>query len=399
MRAISAALAAVALALVAPAHAVDQPSTYPGCAERQADVPWGGAVTLDLSACQSFGLGVLATPPAHGQASPAPDAPAEQFVYVHGGTGPAGGGEDHFVVLDDNSDRIRVRVRIAPPSLGVAISPGSLPGLRAGTPMAATLAASGGQAPYAFRLGEGTLPPGLSLSADGRLQGAPTRRGPYAFSVVARDARGAEGRHAYAGDVAAAKFALAPASATVVRGQRFELKLSAGGGVPPHRYSLEPGGTLPPGITLSDDGWLRGVVAVMPGDYRAGVRVTDASTGPGESFEVEPLVLRLVAPPAISLEVVPDPGARATLVVDRGQALAVATHVVIEASGEGLAGLGPASLPRTVLILPGERRARAPLPPEVMPAGAPGQPITLTVSPGPGYRAGARVEARLRSAR
>lgn len=399
MRVISAALAALALALVAPAHAVDQPSTYPGCAERQADVPWGGAVTIDLSACQSFGLGVLATPPAHGQASPAPDAPAEQVVYVHGGSGPAGGGKDHFVVLDDNSDRISVHVRIAAPTLGVAISPGTLTGLRAGMALSVPLGASGGQAPYVFRLAGGSLPDGLSLSADGRLQGAPTRRGPYAFTVAARDARGAEGRHAYAGDVAAARFALAPATAAVVRGQAFELKLSAAGGVPPHRFSLEPGATLPPGVSLSGDGWLRGVAASPPGDYRAAVRVTDTSTGPGESFEVEPLLLRLVAPPAISLDVVPEGENGAALVVDRGQVLAVSTQVVIDARGEVLAGRESAGLPRTALILPGERRARVPLPPDVAPAGGPGLPFVLAVSPGPGYQAGAQVEARLRPAR
>lgn len=401
MTAARAVLALAALALVSPAAAVDQPSTYPGCAQREAEVAWGGAVTIDLAACQSFGLGVLATPPAHGQASPAPDAPAERYVYVHGGTGPAGGGDDRFVVLDDNSDRISVRVRIGPPTLGIALAPDALPALRAGARSSAALRGSGGQAPYAFRLGEGELPPGLSLSPDGRVEGVPTRRGPYSFAVIARDARGAEGRRAYAGEVAAATFALAPETIAVVRGQAFEVKLSAGGGVAPHRFALEPGHALPPGVTLAGDGWLRGIAATAPGDYRAGVRITDASTGPGESFEVEALVMRLVPPPDISLQIVAGAGgeAPALLVVDRGAALAVPTHVALAASGDALSGNPGLGLPAGALIPPGEKRVRLPLPLAVSAEPGGGESLVLAVAPGEGYRAGARVEASVRGQR
>ena len=50
---------AASAAWAAPARAVDQPSTYPGCATRELRVPWGGAATVDLRDCQAFGLGVL----------------------------------------------------------------------------------------------------------------------------------------------------------------------------------------------------------------------------------------------------------------------------------------------------------------------------------------------------
>lgn len=391
MRAIPAALAALALALVAPAAAVDQPSTYPGCAERQAEVPWSGAVTVDLSACQSFGLGVLATPPAHGRAGPAPDAPAEHYVYVHDG---AGGSEDRFVVLDDNSDRIVVHVRIGPPTLGVALAPESLPALRAGAAVDLALQAAGGQAPYAFRLSAGTLPEGLALDAAGRLAGMPTRRGPFAFELLARDARGAEGRRAYAGDVAPGVFALAPEKVAVVKGQPFEVRLSAAGGVAPLRFALEPGHGLPAGVVLSEGGVLRGVTASTASDFRARVRITDASTGPGESFEIESFVLTLVPPPAISLSLAPAGAvAPSVLVVDRGQALAVPTRVAIRASRE------VAGLPATVLILPGERQAEVALALAANPDGAAAEPLVLTVEPGTGYRAGARLESRVREPR
>jgi len=372
------------LALSAPAGAVDQASSYPGCAEREARVAWGGAVEIDLAACQSFGLGVLATAPAHGHASPSPDAPAERYVYVHDGSGPAGGGDDRFVVLDDNSDRITLRVRVAPPTLGIALAPDALPALQAGATLDLTLAASGGQAPYAYSLADGMLPAGLALADDGRLAGAPTRRGPYAFTLLVRDARGAEGRRAFAGEVAPGVFALAPVMVAVVSGQAFEVKLSAGGGVAPHRFALEPGHALPPGVTLSADGWLRGVSATTAGDYGARVRVTDASTGPGDAFEVEPMTLRLVSPPAISLAMA-RAGGSPVLTVDRGQALAVPTRVRVAAQpADALA------LPAVVLIPPGERVARLPLP--AIRTG-PDTTVTISVLPGPGYAAGARVDA------
>ena len=49
------------------------------------------------------------------------------------------------------------------------------------------LTASGGTAPYTFAVSLGALPPGMSLSADGTLSGAPTAIGIYIFTVTAQD--------------------------------------------------------------------------------------------------------------------------------------------------------------------------------------------------------------------
>lgn len=54
-------------------------------------------------------------------------------------------------------------------------------------------AASGGQAPYAYTVTGGALPPGLTLSATGLLSGTPTLNGDYTFVVTARDASPAPG--------------------------------------------------------------------------------------------------------------------------------------------------------------------------------------------------------------
>jgi hypothetical protein len=54
-----------------------------------------------------------------------------------------------------------------------------------------TLTITGGMAPYTFSVSGGTMPPGISLSADGVLSGTPTAAGMYSFTVTAQDnARG-----------------------------------------------------------------------------------------------------------------------------------------------------------------------------------------------------------------
>lgn len=274
------------------AMAVDQPSTYPGCATRELSVPWGGAAVVDLSGCQSFGLGAVATAPAHGSATPEGD-PATAYVYTHGGETPAGGGSDRFVVLDDNSDRISVRVTIAAPGSALALGPGTLPPLRAGAAMRLRLEASGGRAPYRIDVVDGGWPAGLAMAADGVVSGTPTARGPFRATLRVTDADGATAERSVSGEAASANIALVPTRATATAGQPFRQALHGRGGVPPYRFALEPGGQLPPGITLGEDGVLSGLTAAPAGTYRLLIRVTDASTGPGEHFVAAPFTLRV----------------------------------------------------------------------------------------------------------
>jgi hypothetical protein len=50
---------------------------------------------------------------------------------------------------------------------------------------------------YAFVVSGGSLPPGLSLSADGVLAGTPTAEGYFYFTIMATDAHGLTGRQWY----------------------------------------------------------------------------------------------------------------------------------------------------------------------------------------------------------
>lgn len=78
----------------------------------------------------------------------------------------------------------------------------SLPNARASFPYAVQLACIGGAPGYTWRLKEGELPPGMSLSAQGLLSGTPYRDTPvshtleHKFTVEVRDAAGARAEQA-----------------------------------------------------------------------------------------------------------------------------------------------------------------------------------------------------------
>jgi hypothetical protein len=376
-----------ALLWASSALAVGQPSTYPGCATRSATVAWGGSVKVDLAACHSFGLGVVSRPPAHGSTAPGDTAPVDSYVYTHGGTGPAEGGTDTFVVLDDNSDTITVRITVPARTSSLRTTPSTLPVMMAGKPFRQPLAASGGRAPYAFSLAGGTLPAGLALGADGVVAGTPVQRAPFNFSVRLRDAAGATATQAYSGSVQASPLSLVPARAVVTRGVPFSLPLAVQGGVAPHRITLEAGPGLPDGLRISASGVVEGTTTVSPGRHPVRLRITDASTGEGAHFEVETFVLEVTdsASPAVWITVAPaavaeDDPTRLVFTVTRSAGLDKALPVALAASGSArLAGIPKVTLPvgaasATVVVRtrPDERPEKD-------------ETVVLGLLPGPGY--------------
>lgn len=86
---------------------------------------------------------------------------------------------------DSRSYALRV---YAPPS----ITSSSLPQAASGLAYEFLLGAKGGQPPLRWSLADGSLPPGVRLSADGNLSGVPNGLGSYPFTARVQDANGAQ---------------------------------------------------------------------------------------------------------------------------------------------------------------------------------------------------------------
>ena len=141
----------------------------------------------------------------------------------------------------------------------------------------ATLAATGGTAPYAWSIATG-LPAGLALNATtGVISGTPTGSGTSSFTVQVTDAALQTATRALSITVAAAP-ALAVSTATLVGGTQFvayTATLAATGGLPPYTWSIPAG--LPPGLALNTT---TGVISGTPsgsGAYAFTAQVTDAA--------------------------------------------------------------------------------------------------------------------------
>lgn len=103
------------------------------------------------------------------------------------------------VIWSDDEDAIRF---VYPGSGGgpgpLSITTTSLANGTAGNSYSQTVLASGGTLPYTWSLvsGQGTLPPGLSLSAAGAITGTPSTAGTYNFTVKVTDAGSATAQKA-----------------------------------------------------------------------------------------------------------------------------------------------------------------------------------------------------------
>jgi hypothetical protein len=140
-----------------------------------------------------------------------------------------------------------------------------------------TLTESGGTAPFAWSVSAGSLPAGISLSADGTLSGTPTATGTSSFTVKVTDANSQSATQATSITVSAGvstTFAAPPAGRV---GVAYTDTLTATGGTAPYTWSVNAG-SLPPGITLTSAGVLAGTPTTA-GSYPFTVNVIDQNNG------------------------------------------------------------------------------------------------------------------------
>ena len=155
------------------------------------------------------------------------------------------------------------------------ITPATLPNPVAGVAYSQTLAASGGNPPYAFAISSGSPPPGISLLGD-TLSGTPTATGVATFTVQVTDAAGTTATHTYSPNVAAPTITITPATVPAATPHvAYSQTLAAQGGTAPYTFSLASG-ALPPGLSLGTDGTLSGSPSTG-GNFNFTIAATDST--------------------------------------------------------------------------------------------------------------------------
>ena len=160
----------------------------------------------------------------------------------------------------------------------IAIGPATLATPIVGFAYSQSLSSSNGVAPYAYSVTSGTLPAGLSLSAQGVLSGVATTTATQTFAVTTVDAIGCPATKSYTVTPVCPSVTLSPTAipyGTV--GTVYNQLLSASGGNSPVTWSVQAG-SLPAGLVLnSATGLVSGTPTISNGP---GTSITFASTDP-----------------------------------------------------------------------------------------------------------------------
>ena len=155
----------------------------------------------------------------------------------------------------------------------------ALPTATAGVPYSATLAATGGVAPYSWSIPVGSLPAGLTLhAATGVISGTPKAGGTFTFDAEVTDSEAAaQVAGAYESITVGVAGLVVTTGSTLpnaTSGVPYSVKLSAAGGIAAYKWSLASG-SLPAGLTLKSGGTLSGTTNAVGLDSFT-VQVTDS---------------------------------------------------------------------------------------------------------------------------
>jgi hypothetical protein len=211
----------------------------------------------------------------------------------------------------------------------------TLPAATVGTAYSQTLAATGGTTPYTWSLAAGTLPPGLSLSGGGVLNGTPTTAGSFSFTVRVTDSASAADTQPLSLTVSAPPNITTTTLPAATVGTAYSQTLAATGGTTPYTWSLAAG-SLPPGLSLN--GAVLSGTPTTAGTSNFTVRVTD-NVG---ATDTQALSLTVNAPPPVNITTTSLPGG--TVGASYGQTLAatggIAPYTWSLSSGTLPPGLG-----------------------------------------------------------
>lgn len=163
-----------------------------------------------------------------------------------------------------------------------------------GSPYNMSLTATGGSAPYKFAA-LSPLPPGLSLSSYGVLSGTPTIDGNFQFRVLITDANGCTS--ASTAFITILKDDGEPCPTITLEpsplpegmvGKEYNVQLIPTGGREPYTFTVQ--GVLPPGLSLSPEGYLSGT-PTEHGSFYFRLVISDAKSC-SKTFECPMTILK-----------------------------------------------------------------------------------------------------------
>ena len=164
--------------------------------------------------------------------------------------------------------------------------------------------ATGGSPPYTWKA-SGTVPPGLMVGSDGAVSGTPTQAGTFAFSVAATDsAQTPASSPPLATQIVISTpppltLSASPAPPAGVVGTPYgPFSFSATGGYLPLKWGITAG-SLPPGLTLGNDGSLSGTPS-SPATFIFTVTVADSAPVAASQFMQFSITVTLPPPPVIN---------------------------------------------------------------------------------------------------
>lgn len=151
-----------------------------------------------------------------------------------------------------------------------------LPGAQINTPYSGSVSVAGGVLPYSFSIIGGTLPPGLTLLANGGISGTPTAGGNYSFILRVTDGFGSATQASLSINVNTSGVTISTQNLPNGQlGQFYSTQLAASGGTGPYSWSVSSG-NLPSGVSLTASGLLSGL-PTTGGGFQVTIRVADVT--------------------------------------------------------------------------------------------------------------------------
>lgn len=198
------------------------------------------------------------------------------------GTPTAGGAYSFTVQATDSNSFTGARTysgSVTAPALSLA--PTTLTNATQSVAYSASLATSGGTAPYSYAVTSGSLPPGIALSSSGLLSGTPSSSGGFNFTVTATDASTGSGPYSISRSYNLNVTVGTPVITTTslpnpTVGSMYSVMIQGSGGSMPYTFAVSAG-SLPAGLTLSSTGTLSGT-PTAGGTFNVTVMLTDSAS-------------------------------------------------------------------------------------------------------------------------